>query len=464
MFHTIAAVSTPPGKGGVAVIRISGADAVLTADRIFRPMRGVPLSARPPRTATFGSVLSPSTGEILDTGIAVLYRSPASFTGEDTAEISCHGGTAVTRAVLAAAFDAGAEPAGPGDFTRRAFINGKITLSEAEAVGLLIDADTESRRALACGAARGNITRVLTPIADRLTGVLSALYAAIDYPEEDVGDEGEREIAGVLADTSAEIARLCATYKTGSAIAEGIPTVIAGVPNSGKSSLYNALLGREDAIVTDIPGTTRDILSSSADVGGVTLRLFDTAGIRDGSDQVEQIGVQRAKSKVAEASLLLFAADASAPLSEECRALAQQLRHDAPSAVIVAILNKSDLGFGLTAEDEQLLAQTTDRQIPLSAKTGAGLEKLRDAVAEIAGADQLDPATDAILWDARQIASLTRAHAFLSEAREGLMNGDALDAVCTVCEAALSEIAGVDGRAVDDAIIDGIFARFCVGK
>jgi len=464
MFHTIAAVSTPPGKGGVAVIRISGTDAAAVSDRIFRPMRGLPLSGRSPRTAVFGSILSPSTGEILDTGIAVLYRAPASFTGEDTAEISCHGGTAVTRAVLAAAFDAGAEPAGPGDFTRRAFINGKMTLSEAEAVGLLIDADTESRRALASGAVRGNITRALTPIADRLTGVLSALYAAIDYPEEDVGDEGEREIAGVLEESCREIERLCATYKAGSAIAEGIPTVIAGVPNSGKSSLYNALLGREDAIVTDIPGTTRDILSATADVGGVTLRLFDTAGIRDGSDQVEQIGVERAKSKLTEASLLLFVADASAPLSEECRALARTIRTDAPGAAILAVLNKSDEGCGLTAEDEALLTEVSDQKIPLSAKTGAGMDGLRSAVAKIAGTDRLNPAEDAILWDARQMASLSRAQAYLTEAREGLPAGDALDAVCTVCEAALSEIAGVDGRAVDDAIIDGIFARFCVGK
>lgn len=464
MFQTIAAISTPPGKGGVAVIRVSGSDAALIGDRIFRPARGAVLSARPQRTAVFGSILAPAAGEILDTGIAVLYRAPASFTGEDTLEISCHGGVAVTRAVLAAAFDAGAEPAGPGDFTRRAFVNGKLTLSEAEAIGLLIDADTESRRALASGAARGSITRALTPIADRLTEVLSALYAAIDYPEEEVGDEGERRIASVIAESEADTARLAATYKAGAAIAEGIPTVIAGVPNSGKSSLYNALLGRDDAIVTDIPGTTRDVLSGVADAGGVTLRLFDTAGIRDGADAVEQIGVERAKTKLSEASLLLFVADASAPLSGECRALAAELRFAAPSAVILAVENKADAGRGLTAADEALLDGIADARIALSAKTGEGMDALRAAIAKAAGTDALDPRSDAIIWDARQQSSLTRACALLAQAREALPGGAPLDAVCTLCEAALSEIAGIDGRAVDERIIEGIFARFCVGK
>jgi len=464
MFHTIAAISTPPGKGGVALIRISGTDAAVILDRIFCPMQGEAVSRRTPRRAVFGSILSPDTGEILDTGVAVLYRAPASFTGEDTAEISCHGGTAVTRAVLGAAFAAGAEPAGAGDFTRRAFINGKLTLSEAEAIGLLIDADTESRRALAAGAARGNITRALAPIAERLTEVLSALYAAIDYPEEDVGDEGERQIAAVIAESVEAIRRLCDTYRAGSAIANGIPTVIAGVPNSGKSSLYNALLGRDDAIVTDIPGTTRDVLSAEADVGGVTLRLFDTAGIREGTDAVERIGVDRAREKLADAALLLFVADASAPLSEDCRLLARQMRENAPHAVILSILNKSDAGYALSAEDEALLREISEECIPLSAKTGEGMERLRAAAARIAGTDTLDLRSDAVIWDARQMASLSRALLSLTEAGAGLRDGDALDAVCTVCEDALAEISGVDGRAVDDAIIDGIFARFCVGK
>jgi tRNA modification GTPase len=462
MFETIAAVSTPSGKGGVSLIRISGEDAVSVASAIFRPMTGAPLTERESRRAIFGTIHHPTTGEVIDTGLAVLFRAPASFTGEDVAEISCHGGTAVTRATLAAVFAAGAAPAGPGDFTRRAFVNGKMTLSEAQAIGLLIDADTESRRALASGAARGNVSRALDRIATSLTEVLSALYAAIDYPEEDVGDEGERQILTTVQTAQSDIDALRRTYKTGVAIAEGIPTVIAGLPNSGKSSLYNALLGREEAIVTDIPGTTRDVLSASADIGGVTLLLSDTAGIREGSDAVEMIGVQRAKDKLAAASLVLFVLDAGSPLTPDCTALFEEVC--ALAVPTVVIFNKSDTGCALSAEDAEFFTSRADYTLSLSAKTGDGMDQLRRVIAEIAGTDKLDTENDAVIWDARQEASLTLAYDLLSDALCGLTMGDPLDAVCTVCETALAEIRGVDGRAVDEDIIAGIFARFCVGK
>ncbi|MBE6559710.1 MAG: tRNA uridine-5-carboxymethylaminomethyl(34) synthesis GTPase MnmE [Ruminococcaceae bacterium] len=464
MFHTVAAVSTPPGKGGVALIRISGEEAAAVADRMFIPLQGGKLSDQPPRRAVFGSIISPDTGEILDTGVAVIFRAPASYTGEDTAEISCHGGVAVTRATLAAAFAAGAEPAGPGDFTRRAFVNGKLTLTEAEAVGLLIDADTESRRALASGAVRGNLTRALDPIGDALSRVLSAIYAAIDYPDEDIGDEGEREIAGVIRASMADIDRLAATYKTGSAIAQGIPTAIAGLPNSGKSSLYNALLGSDDAIVTDIPGTTRDVLSAQADVGGVTLCLADTAGIRDGTDTVEMIGVERARQKIAQAALVLLVCDASQPLHEDFCTLARDVRESAPAAHIIAVMNKSDLPAAGDGETEKFLGGVADDVIRISAKRGDGMDALRAAVARAAGTDMLDVSSDAVIWDARQQAALHRAYTSLSEAETALCAGEPLDAVCMLCENALSEIRGVDGRAVDEEIVAGIFARFCVGK
>lgn len=462
MFQTIAAISTPPGKGGVALIRISGEDAVSVASSVFQPMAGKPLGEWEARRAVFGTIRHPITGEIIDTGVATLFRAPASFTGEDVAEITCHGGTAVTRAVLMATFAAGAEPAGPGDFTRRAFVNGKMTLSEAQAIGLLIDADTESRRALASGAARGNVSRALDRIATSLTEVLSALYAAIDYPEEDVGDEGERQILTTVQTAVGDIDALRRTYKTGQAIAEGIPTVIAGLPNSGKSSLYNALLGREEAIVTDIPGTTRDVLSASADIGGVTLLLSDTAGIRQGSDAVEQIGVQRAKDKLAGAALVLFVLDAGTPLTPDCTDLFEEVC--ALSVPTVVIFNKSDTGCALSAEEIAAFTSRADYTLSLSAKTGDGMEELRRVIAEIAGTDKLDTAHDAIIWDARQEASLSRACDLLNDALCGLMMGDPLDAVCTLCESALAEIRGVDGRAVDEDIIAGIFARFCVGK
>ena len=463
MFHTVAAVSTPRGRGGVAMIRVSGADAIAVAARAFRPACGRPLGEIAARRAVYGEIVSPSSGERIDTGIAVLYRAPASYTGEDTAELSCHGGAAVTRAVLTAVLEAGAEPAGPGDFTRRAFVNGKLSLSEAEAVGLLIDADTESRRILASGAAHGNLTRALTEISDSLTGVLSALYAAIDYPEEDVGDEGERALGGVLTDARARLSRICDSYHAGRAVAAGLPTVIAGVPNSGKSSLFNALSGTDDAIVTDIPGTTRDVLRAAVDAGGATLLLADTAGIRDAGDTVEQLGVERARAAAAGAALILFVIDASRPLSQDCRDLLGELRRGAPGAALVAVLNKSDVPSALSGEELAFVRAAADEVVPASARHG-DVGAVRAAAARIAGTDRIRPATDPVIWDERQHAALRRALACLDEADAALLDGAPLDAVCTLCESAAADIAGVDGRAVDDAIIDGIFARFCVGK
>ena len=296
----------------------------------------------------------------------------------------------------------------------------------------------------------------------RITVAFIALYAAIDYPEEDVGDEGERQILTTVQTAVGDIDALRRTYKTGQAIAEGIPTVIAGLPNSGKSSLYNALLGREEAIVTDIPGTTRDVLSASADIGGVTLLLSDTAGIRQGSDAVEQIGVQRAKDKLAGAALVLFVLDAGTPLTPDCTDLFEEVC--ALSVPTVVIFNKSDTGCALSAEEIAAFTARADYTLSLSAKTGDGMEELRRVIAEIAGTDKLDTAHDAIIWDARQEASLSRACDLLNDALCGLTMGDPLDAVCTLCESALAEIRGVDGRAVDEDIIAGIFARFCVGK
>ncbi|MBQ8747378.1 MAG: tRNA uridine-5-carboxymethylaminomethyl(34) synthesis GTPase MnmE [Clostridia bacterium] len=458
MFTTVAAVSTPPGKGGIAVIRISGADAVTVADRVFIP-NGAALSERHPREAVFGKIVS--GGTVIDTGIATVFRAPASFTGEDTVEISCHGGISVTKAVLTAVLAAGASPAGPGDFTRRAFVNGKLTLTEAEAVGLLIDADTESRRALASGAINGNITRETRAIADSITDTLSALYAAIDYPDEDVGDEGERQILSVLTEAHRRLTKLCASYKTGRAVAVGIPTVIAGVPNSGKSSLYNALVGSDDAIVTDIPGTTRDVLTATVDIGGATLLLADTAGIHETTDAVEEIGVQRARQKLSDAALVLLVADGSAPLSPECRALIESLPD---GAAVIAAVNKSDKGSALTADDLALLQSRAAAAVPISARSGDGLDQLKAEIRTAVGADGVNFSTEAILWDARQEATLSRAAEMLAEAIGALTAGDPPDAVCTLCESAVADIAGVDGRAVDEAIVAGIFARFCVGK
>ncbi|MBQ7922185.1 MAG: tRNA uridine-5-carboxymethylaminomethyl(34) synthesis GTPase MnmE [Clostridia bacterium] len=458
--HTIAAISTPYGKGGIAVIRVSGDTAMRVADAVFRVVSGKAVSGLPARFAAYGEIISPLTGEILDTGVCVPFQAPASFTGEDVVEISCHGGTFVTASVLSAVLAAGAEPALPGEFTKRAFINGKLSLTEAEAVGRLIDADTEERMRLSSGNVRGLVSGKIAVLSEKLLSVMTALYAAIDYPEEDVGDEGEREIAGVVAEVLAGVENLLSTYKTGRAVAEGVKTVLCGRPNAGKSSLFNRLTGCDSAIVTDIAGTTRDILRETVSFGGVTLRLSDTAGLREAGDTVEQIGVERAGKEIGEAELVLAVLDPSQGLGEE----EQKMFAAYPTCPRIAILNKSDTGMTFTPAELAEIGQNHTAVIPLSCATGEGMDALRAEIARLWGSDCLDVGKDAVIWDVRQHASLTRAAMYLREAAGALAYGDALDAICTVCESALASLNETDGRGVTEEIVDEIFKRFCVGK
>ncbi|MBR0303295.1 MAG: tRNA uridine-5-carboxymethylaminomethyl(34) synthesis GTPase MnmE [Clostridia bacterium] len=456
---TVAAVSTPRGKGGISVIRISGDETLRILEKCFAP-KGAPLASRPPRTAVYGEIIS--DGKVIDTGICVLYEEGRSFTGESMAELSCHGGVWVTRAVLEAVLAAGAAPAGAGEFTRRAFINGKMSLSEAEAVGLLIDADTRSRAAMASGAVRGNLTLAVEKIDGELLDVMTALFAAIDYPEEDVGTEGEERISDVVASSLEKIDELRRTFRTGRAVAEGVRTVICGRPNVGKSSLYNLLLGEERAIVTDVAGTTRDTLEDTVDIGGVTLRLLDTAGIRNTDDRVERIGVERAYSKLDEAELVIFVADGSEGLTTEDTELLDRLKMSKTEKICV--INKSDIGCAMTPRDEARIEEVFGTVLSLSSKTGDGKAALEGEISRLFNEGGLDLSSDAVIWSAAQRASLDRASELLSEARDALCSGTPLDAVGVLCESALTELRTVDGRDVSEDIIDGIFSKFCVGK
>lgn len=457
-FATVAAVSTPRGKGGIAVVRISGKDTEKILEKCFVP-RGEALTSRPYRTAVYGEIVS--GGRTVDTGICTLFEEGRSFTGESMAELSCHGGVWVTKAVLEAVFAAGAEPAGPGEFTRRAFINGKLSLSEAEAVGKLIDADTASRAAMASGAVRGNLSDALSKIDAELLDVMTALYAAIDYPEEDVGTEGEDRIYSAVSSALEATDALRRTYRTGRAVSDGVKTVICGRPNVGKSSLYNLLLGEDRAIVTDVAGTTRDTLEDTADVGGVTLRLLDTAGIRETDDRVEKIGVDRAYSKLEDAELIIFVVDTSEGLTPDDRELAGKILSLGAEKILV--LNKNDLVPGISAVDEEILSGF-ERRVSLSASSGEGKEALEAAIAKLYNEDGIDLSSDAVVWSAVQRASLDRASELLSSAKSALEKGSPLDAVGVVCEEAIAELRMVDGRDISDEIIDGIFSKFCVGK
>ena len=459
MTNTIAAVSTPRGKGGIAVIRISGEGTDRVLDRIFVPFGKKSLSERGERVAVYGEIISPADGTVLDCGIATRYKSPASYTGEDMAELSCHGGVFVTRAVLAAALEAGARLAEAGEFTRRAFLNGKLTLTEAEAVGELLDADTEERLRLAASAVGGRLSDELAGMTERLTGVMSALYAAIDYPEEDVGDEGEREIGSVMREVKARAERLLSTYRRGKAVTGGVKCVICGKPNAGKSSLYNAICGENEAIVTDVAGTTRDVLKTRVSFGGVTLELCDTAGLRDTSDTVESIGVERAEREIGSAELLICVFDSSAPLTDGDRRLISD-----SAAARIAVVNKSDLESRLTSEDESLIGEKFDKIIRVSCETGDGIDELAAAVGELYDSGKVELGEDAVIWSVRHEASLRRAVGLLTAAIGALDAGEPIDAVCTLCEGAAAELGETDGRGVSEEIVSGIFSRFCVGK
>ena len=454
MFNdTIAAVSTPRGKGGVALIRISGDEALECLKKIFIPFYGKDF---PERKAVYGKIVM--RDETVDTGLATYFAEGHSYTGEPTAEITCHGGIAVTAAVLEAALWAGARLAEAGEFTRRAFVNGRLTLTEAEAVGRLIDADTESRRRLAASAASGSLARKTGEIRDSLTGVLAALYAAIDYPDEDIGDEGETTLLPTIEKGAAEVEKLLFTYKTGHAVADGVKTVICGAPNSGKSSLYNRLCGAERAIVTSIAGTTRDTLEETVDAGGITLRLADTAGLREAGDEVEKVGIDRARGKMAEAELIIFVCDGSRPLSDEEQELISEI--NGLECAKIAVINKKDLAqAGVKIEDNIF-----DRKVSISAVTGEGLDSLKNAIAELWGSEKISLSNDAVIWNARQKASLETALDLLSAAADSLRLGMPADAACTMVESAISAMGELDGRGVCEDIVSQVFARFCVGK
>ena len=458
---TIAAVSTPKGKGGIAVIRISGSDAVSIADRIFSPACKKPLADIESSRAIYGNIYHNKNDNSppIDNAIATIFRAPHSFTGEDTVEISCHGGLLVTEAVLSAVLSAGARHAEAGEFTRRAFVNGKMALSEAEALSNLLEAGNYSQMRLARSGLEGNLERKCQEIYGELRFILASLYAKIDYPDEELADLGAEEMRDGIKGVLDRLKKISATYKSGHAIAEGIKTVICGRPNVGKSSLYNRIVGREAAIVTEIEGTTRDILEETASLGGVTLRLCDTAGLRPSSDRVEQIGIERAYAKIEDAELILAVFDGSSELEDEDMELIDFLKDKKQK--VVAIINKSEL---VSKINKEYIAAQFGELVEISAQSEDGIEPLA-STAELRFLDKsLDIERDAIVFGARQHAALTKAEYHLSEALLILDGKEEIDAAAFSVETAMAALSELDGRQVSDDVVSEIFSHFCVGK
>ena len=447
---TVAAVSTPRGKGGVAMIRITGPEARAVLSRVFRPKSGRPPEAR---QAVYGSFFD--DGGVFDDGVAVFYAAPASYTGEDTAELCCHGGLLVTERLLSAVLAAGAQPARPGEFSKRAFLNGKLTLTEAEAVAGIIDAVSAKRLEIGVRQAGGSLSRRIDGLYRRLVTLAASMRAYIDYPDEDLADLTPREAAAELSAVRAELDALADSHRYGRAVSEGVRTVLVGRTNTGKSSLLNLLLGFERALVSDEAGTTRDVVSETAVVCGIPLLLADTAGLRAGAGAVERAGIGKSLEQLERAELVLAVFDLSQPLTAEDYGLADRIRALGKAGSTVAVFNKRDLAPGAVPP------VLFDRQVCISARTGEGKDALEQAVGALYGG--LEPDMDAVITSARQAAALRRASAALGEAKEALCGG-AQDAAGTELDAAIAALGETDGRSVSAAVVDEIFSRFCVGK
>ena len=465
---TIAAIAAGGGApSAIGVVRISGPDCFAACGRVFRSAR--PFGELEARRMVLGEFLD-REGRVLDRGLAVRFPGPRSYTGEDSAEFHCHGSPVVLREVLAALFAAGARQAGPGEFTKRAFLNGRLDLTQAEAVIDLIDAETAAAARNAAAQLDGGLRRALEPIQEALLDITSRFYAVVDYPDEDIQDAGPEEIAAALRQAEGALTALLSTCKRGRVLKRGVRTAIVGLPNAGKSSLLNALAGYERAIVTDIPGTTRDTVEESVLCGGVLLRLIDTAGLRETEDAVEKLGVERSRRAMEEAELILLVRDGAAEACPENRAhweaeavlLNQVARTGKPW---LCIESKSDLtgphafSVGLIQKD----ANNPAACLCVSSVTGYGLDKLENAVAALFPAG--DPGeAGSLLTDRRQEEAADRARAAVRRALEALENGLTPDAALTDAEEALDAIGELTGRTAKEEIVGRIFSRFCVGK
>lgn len=453
-FEPIAAISTPYGRGGIAVIRISGEGAVAIASHFFVPKNGRALTETRGNQAVYGDIIR--DGRRLDDGIATVFWAPHSYTGEDTVEISCHGGIKLSEAVLGTALAAGCRMAEGGEFTKRAFLNGKIGLSEAEAVIGLIDAENEEHLRLSAALAGGVLHTKMETLAERLTEMIASVYAYIDYPDEDLSDMSREELLASLVALMQDVTALSESYRVGHAVSEGIKTVIVGKPNVGKSSLLNQLLGYDRAIVTSVPGTTRDTIEEKVTVGPITLSLCDTAGLHTTDDPVEQIGVGRSLAKLSESELMLAVFDATQPLDDEDRKV---ISHMATfNGEVLVVLNKADLSQTIP---EELRAH---QPILLSAKTGAGTERLTEVMIGLYVTERIDYEKTPVIANARQYAAVAAALSHLSTAKDALSLGFTQDIAGLDLELALGKLKELDGRALSETVTDRIFSRFCVGK
>lgn len=456
---TIAAISTPYGTGGLAVIRISGRGAVEVADKVFLASNKRPLCGVCSHTIHYGHVLSQTSGKILDEAMAAVMRTPRSFTGEDVVELSIHGSIIGARRVLESVLHAGARMADPGEFTKRAFLNGRLDLSQAEAVADIINSSSDAALTNAVGQLEGNLSSKIAEIREPLLYASAQFAAMVDYPDEDISKLTPQSLDLLLQTTLKQCDALLATADNGRMIKEGLLCVISGKPNVGKSSLLNALSHSQRAIVTEIEGTTRDVIEEAITLNGVPLRLVDTAGIRETDDAVEKIGVSRSRDYLAAAQLVMVLLDSSSPLTEED----MQVLSLSKGKRRFILLNKSDLP---TKIDRALLREYVGEHTPLlslSASTGDGLEQLGSEIRKMCLTEELTAQSTA-LSNLRHKEALLASRLALQTALESLRSGMPMDMCAIDIGEALSQLGLITGATVSADIVDKIFAEFCVGK
>lgn len=450
----IAAISTPLGTGGVGIIRISGKNATEIADRIFVSVNGKKLSSSKGYRAYFGRIFDGETA--VDEVVCLVFREPHSYTGEDVVEINCHGGVVLLKKILRLVLQNGAQAAAPGEFTKRAFLNGKLDLSEAESVMTLISAQGEQGANAAFNQLEGSLSRKIEKINSSLLSLAAHIAAWVDYPDDEIEELGNNELSSTIYNAHLELCALLSNFDSGMAVTNGVEAAIVGKPNVGKSTLMNLLTGYDRSIVTEIEGTTRDVVEETVNLNGCILRISDTAGMRETGDIVEKLGVVRSRKKLERAAIVFAVFDLSKPLSDEDKELIDECK----DKNVIPIVNKTDLEPRL---DVDYIKNKLGSPLFISAKSGDGYKELCDRVAELMGTKNFDT-TSAMLVNERQRICCQKASDALKDALEALNIGLTPDAIGVCIDDAIAALLELTGQKASEAVVDEVFKQFCVGK
>lgn len=453
---TIAAITTPLGESGIGAVRISGPGAYAVGDKIFKSKSEVPLKERRDRSIQYGTIVD-ENGTCIDEVLALIMKGPHSYTAEDVLEIQCHGGREALESILQLILRSGARMANPGEFTERAFVNGRIDLAQAEAVMDVIQAKSRAGLTSAVSQLEGRLSKVINKTRNELTELVTRLEVMIDYPEEDLEDIAVPDVSGALKGMQEKLQHMLEESQSGRMIRDGVMAAIAGTPNAGKSSLLNRLLQEERAIVTDVPGTTRDVLEEWITLRGIPVCLVDTAGIRETDDTVEKIGVSRARQYLDRADIILAVIDSSRPLTEEDKDIFQSVA----GKNVIVVLNKTDLPPVVTSKD---LSPYGFLLCPISASTGKGLDELKDMLLQEVLKGGFTDGPSALLTNTRHIELVRQSAEALNRAQQSLQDGMPLDCAVVDIRQAWDALGSITGDTVHDDIVEEIFSRFCLGK